>query len=164
MFLKNISKLLVALLLVFSMTTTLNAQDTASAGPEEVSKPIYFARAGCPHCAKVDAFLKAHNIANQVEKVETLNNAENIERMDKWFNHFNIPQNQRGVPFLVVNDETYYSGSDQIIGYVAGENDIAVEESEYQSSTSDTIFLAIGGLLILSVFGYGLYSALSKKK
>lgn len=164
MFLKNITKILVALALVFTMTTALNAQDTSSAGPEEVSKPIYFARAGCPHCAKVNAFLEKHNIASQVDKVETLNNAANIERMDKWFNHYQIPQNQRGVPFLVIDDSTYYSGSDNIINYLAQENDIEVEEGEYESSASDTVFLAIGGLLILGVLGYGVYSAFANKK
>jgi glutaredoxin len=126
-------------------------------------KPVYFVRAGCPHCAKVDAFMEEYDLTDQVERVETYNDNENIALMEEWFDHFDLPEAQRGVPFLVVDDETYYAGDSPIIQYMADQNDIEVKAEEYQSSMSDTAVLLLGGIFLAGVLGYGVYSMLRKK-
>jgi glutaredoxin len=130
---------------------------------EVLEKPILFVREGCPHCAKVDAFMEEHDLTDQVERVETYNNEENIAQMEEWFDHFAIAESQRGVPFMVVDDETYYAGDTPIIQYMADQNDIEVKPEEYQSSTSDTAILLLGGLFLAGVLGYGIYSMFRKK-
>lgn len=128
-------------------------------------KPILFVRKGCPHCAKVEAFLDKYNLRENVEFKETFNNEANTKEMGDWFTKLNVTDpNQRGVPFLVVDDKTYYVGDIPIIEYLAEKNNIEVDVSEYQSSMADTIFLVVGGLVLFGVVGYGLYSSFAKKK
>jgi glutaredoxin len=152
-------KILVALVLafVFLFPLTVSAQEVGD-------KPLLYVRKGCSHCAKVDAFLIKYNLEDKVQKIETLNNEENTKQLNSWFTKLNVTDtNQQGVPFLVIDDKTYLVGDVPIIEYLAKQDNITIEVDEYQSSTADTIFLAVGGLLLFGVLGYGVYSSFKKK-
>lgn len=156
-----LKKLILALVVVFLSVPMVFAQ--GDNGPSVGDKPILFVRQGCPHCAKVDAFMTEYNLSSQVERKETLNNQTNLDLMDDWFDHFDVAQAQRGVPFLVVDNETYYAGDTPIIQYMADQNDIEVKAEEYESSMSDTLVLGLGGIFLAAVLGYGVYSMFKKK-
>lgn len=152
-------KILIALVLafVFVFPLTVSAQEVGD-------KPLLYVRKGCPHCAKVEAFLIKYNLEDKVEKIETLNNEEKTKELNSWFTKLNVTDpNQQGVPFFVIDEKTYLVGDVPIIEYLAKENNITIEVEEYQSSTADTIFLAVGGLLLFGVLGYGVYSSFKKK-
>lgn len=151
-------KILFTLLIIFLFPFVANAQSTVG------DKPILYVREGCPHCEKVDAFLEKNNLKNFVIRNETFNNEEKQKELEAWFVKLNVTDvNQKGVPFLVIDDKTYFVGDVDIIKYIAGKNNIVVQEPQYQASTADTIFLAVGGIVLFGVIGYGVYSSFKKK-
>lgn len=75
-------------------------------------KTIYFYGEGCPHCQKVEDFLKENEIESkfQIIKKEVYNQKINAELLFLVAQRkCNLPANQIGVPFL-------WSGSNCIIG------------------------------------------------
>lgn len=137
---------------------------TVAFAQEIKDKPLLYVRKGCPHCAKVEAFLNKYNLNDKVEKIETFNNEEKAKELDSWFKKLNVTDsNQMGVPFLVVDEKTYFVGDVPIIDYLAKQNNITVEPEVYQSSTADMIFLGLGGLVLFGVLGYGIYTSIKKK-
>lgn len=153
-FMKN---LIISLILLLTIPFTVFAQEVGD-------KPILYVREGCVHCAKVDAFLEKNNLKDTVVIKETFNNEANQKELGEWFTKLNVTDpNQQGVPFLVVDEKTYFVGDAPIIEYIANKNNIVVEVEEYQSSTADSIFLVVGGLLLFGVLGYGIASSLKKK-
>src|SRR5688572_8328084 len=152
-------KFLIALVLAFALIFPLsvNAQPIGD-------KPILSVREGCPHCAKVKAFLDKNNLTSTLEIKETFNNEANSKEMESWFTKLHVTDpNQNGVPFLILDDKTYLVGDVPIIEYLAEKHNITIDITEYESSPADTIFLAVGGLLLFGVLGYGVYSSLKKK-
>ncbi len=150
------SILLAVFVLLFSSITVF-------AQPFEVGeKPIMYGRADCPHCTNVKNFMASNEIEDQYEYKEIINNEENQAEFTAWLDHFEIPADQRGVPFMVVDEQTYLFGDTPVIEYFAEKNNIEVSD-EYKASGSDTIFLVIGGLVMASVFGYAILSSFKKK-
>lgn len=152
-------KLLVVLVLAFVLMfpVVVSAQEVGD-------KPLLYVRKGCPHCAKVEVFLTKYNLEDKVIKIETLNNEEKTKELNAWFTKLNVTDpNQQGVPFFVIDDKTYLVGDVPIIEYLAKQNNITIDVEEYQSSTADTIFLAVGGLFLFGILGYGVYSSFKKK-
>ena len=121
-----------------------------------------YVRQGCTHCAKVKEFLNTNNLKDKVTELETYNNTENQKMLDEEFKKYDVPNEQRGVPFMVVSDTEYLVGDQPIIQYFADKYNIKVEDQSYQSSPSDTIFLVLGGTVLYAVLGYGLYSVFKK--
>jgi glutaredoxin len=75
-------------------------------------KTIYFYGEGCPHCAKVEEFLKENKVESKFQfvKKEVYNEKINAELLFLVAQRkCNLSMNQIGVPFL-------WSGSDCIIG------------------------------------------------
>lgn len=146
-------KILIALALVFALPLTVLAA-------EEPLK--IYVREGCSHCANVKEFIATNELDEQVQIIETFNNVENEAEMQEWFDKLGVPENQRGVPFMIYNDDSeFFLGDTPIIEYLAGENDIEVTETlaqEYEAGTSDYILLGIGGLFVLGILGYGIYT------
>lgn len=153
-----------AIFLCFSFVSFAQESDAL---PVELNdnKPLLYVRQGCSHCAKVDAFLEKYNLEDQVLRLETYNEPENQKALEEWFKTLNVTDpNQQGVPFLVIKSNTYLVGDVPIIEYLAKENNITIEKSEYSTSTADMIFLGVGGLFLFGVLGYGVYTIFSKKK
>lgn len=152
---KNILTAIIATLVISFFTTSVQA--------EEETIPKIYVRQGCQYCAKVDAFLRANDLEDKVERVETLNNAENQKELEELFNKYNAPEADRGVPFMVLSETEYLVGDRPIIKHLSEKYDIEVVEEEYSTSTSDIVFMILGGTFMLSILGYGLYSAFKKK-
>src|SRR5688572_4957695 len=93
-------KILIALVLSLALLlpAAVNAQTIGD-------KPILYVREGCPHCAKVKAFLSKYNLTDSLEIKETFNNPANTAEMESWFKKLNVTDpNEKGVPFLVIDD------------------------------------------------------------
>lgn len=152
---KNI---LLVILTIFSfflvLSNTVYAQD----------KYTIFVTAGCPHCAKVEAFIKKYGLEDKVDFKQTYNNEVNQKGLVEAGKKYNIPDNQLGVPFMVVDDTTYYMGDQPIIDFFANKYNLDISDmTEYNTSISDIIFLAIGGLVLFGILVYGVYSIFNKK-
>ena len=75
---------------------------------------VEFYGQGCPHCADVDAFVQANNIAQKVKwtKLEVWYNKANQETLSQVAQKCGITGNSVGVPFLYDGNEK--SGSSLI--------------------------------------------------
>jgi glutaredoxin len=125
--------------------------------------PIIYVREGCPHCAKVKEFVSANDIETEVQYIETYNNEENQALMDSEFERLNVPQASRGVPFMVYDQDQYEIGDVPIIEYLANKHEIEIVEPEYSTAAADYLFLGLGGLFILGILGYGVYTVFMTK-
>lgn len=145
-------KILLTILIFLSFSLISFAQE---------EKEKIYVRKGCAHCLKVEAFVEKYELKDRVEVIETYNDEEKTNELNSHFSRLNI--SNAGVPFMLIGENEYYMGDTPIIKYLAQKYEITIEESEYQTSTSDVVFLSLGGLFLFSVLGYGLYSMLKKK-
>jgi glutaredoxin len=131
---------------------------------EGIDKPVIYVREGCSHCAAVESFLEKNDLLSTVEIVETYNNEENQTELDSMFDEFDIPLNERGVPFMVYNNSSELLGGDTpIISYLADLNGVEVVEvdTSLPTDTSNNGILIFGGFITLAVVGYGIYNIFS---
>lgn len=135
---------------------------TTSTFAAEEAKLDLYVRQGCSHCAKVQLFLNTNDLNDKVNRIETFNNADNQKKLEDIFKKYNVPAENQGVPFMVLSETEYLVGEPPIVNYFAEKYNIEIKEEEYKSSTSDTIFMVLGGSVMLAVLGYGLYSVFKK--
>jgi cytochrome c biogenesis protein CcdA/glutaredoxin len=71
----------------------------------------FFYGQGCPHCAKVEPYLSEIEQKYDLEiyRFEVYNNRSNLVLLQKYFDAYNVPQNQRGVPVVFISDN-YFVG------------------------------------------------------
>ena len=95
-----IPTILFVICLVFSFLVLLKNQPI-NQQPEQ-SQIILFYGIGCPHCAKVEEFIKE----NQIEKIisfvkkEIYFNRQNAKELEEKAKICKIPENEVGVPFF----------------------------------------------------------------
>ena len=153
-------KLVFGILLALGMLITYGTTAFAADTPYKL-----YVRQGCPHCAAVEAFLQQNNLESHVQYIETFNNTTNQNAMEADFKAHGVTDpSQMGVPFLIVDANTYYDGDTPIIQFFATKYNIDISKrTQYQSSSSDIIFLGLGGLAVIAIVGYGIYSSMKKK-
>ena len=104
-----IKKFFIPLLLVFLFTPIASADETISVN--------FFYGITCPHCKKVDPFieeLRPKYPEVTFNKYEVYRNKVNSSRLNTYFDNYDVPSNQRGVPALFVGDQ-YFIGDTPII-------------------------------------------------
>jgi cytochrome c biogenesis protein CcdA len=77
----------------------------------------YYYGIGCPYCVNVEPFLETFEQEHPdvtITKKEVYQNQDNAKELLEIFQQFNVPQNQQGVPFIVVGNQ-YLSGDQPII-------------------------------------------------
>jgi glutaredoxin len=167
-------------LLLFFAFTSVHAQETTTkvdsstvvnsgisiSDPVTVESPsekiIIYATTTCPHCKRVKAFVAA----NEVPDVEFRNVDVNKTYLDEYnalYAKYNVEEKNRGVPVLE-NNGGLISGDQPIIDFLTTKYNITPKEEDktLQTSGSDMAFIAIGGLVLLAVIGYGVYSTIKK--
>jgi hypothetical protein len=79
---------------------------------------ILFYGTGCPHCANVDNYITANNIAQKVNfiKLETFSNTVNADFMKSDARACGLDSNAIGVPFLWDGSKCYVGDTD-VIGF-----------------------------------------------
>jgi glutaredoxin len=157
---------------VFADTTTSsvdtgNLQNTVSTQPTvTVETPsqrvIIYASTTCPHCKKVKDFVATNNVPD-VEFRETDTNPTYLEEYKALYDKYKVDEASRGVPVLEDNGGLI-SGDQPIIDFLTKKFNITPKQVDttIATSSSDVAFIIIGGLVILGVIGYGVYSTINK--
>lgn len=75
----------------------------------------------CPHCKNVEEFIKDNDVEDRldvkIEKKEIYLNRKNASAFQAVCSNYDIPSNQRGVPFLVWGEQ-YFMGDAPIISFL----------------------------------------------
>lgn len=80
---------------------------------------VEFYGQGCPHCADVDAFVKANNIDQKIKltKLEVWYNKSNAELLAQVAQKCGITSNSAGVPFLYDGSGKCFIGETDVINF-----------------------------------------------
>lgn len=81
---------------------------------------VLFYGIGCPHCAKVEKFIKENNLKEKIsfEEKEVFFNRKNAKLLEKIAQKCNLNQNEIGVPFLWEGENSRcIVGDEPIINY-----------------------------------------------
>lgn len=183
--LKKITKIALSMMLFGLFTFPVLAQESDSARDEstesvessessEEDNPVYtiYVHAQCPHCQNVERFVAETGLEDNVRYKELLNNESNLAELEEIWEENNIPEGEQGWPFMIVSEDPFdYSvGDTPIIAFLGDQ--FGVEGSSSGSSggstsaddsSGDTGLLAIGGLVVLGVLGYGIYSLMGEE-
>jgi glutaredoxin len=103
---------LVFLLLLGSLRTAQAQSETP-----DLNTIIYFWGDGCPHCAEAKPFLQSMQDTYDIEvkDYEVWYNQANQALYVKMADQYNVPQEGRGVPLIIVGDR-YWMGYNEAIG------------------------------------------------
>lgn len=80
---------------------------------------------GCPHCAKVQQYIKDNGITKQLGLIqkEVFFNKTNLKEFNGYLQKHALTYDNIGVPFLIINsgeDCKYINGDTNIIEYFSG--------------------------------------------
>lgn len=86
---------------------------------------ILFYGNGCPHCAKVEEYIKDNNLIKQLDlvKKEVFFNKTNLKEFNGYLEKHTLTYDRIGVPFLIItsgDDCSYINGDTNIIEYFSG--------------------------------------------
>lgn len=103
------------IVIVFLAAVFFFARSAAAPLPE--GKVLYWGE-GCPHCAKVDAFIQENNVEQKVqfERKEVYNNKKNALEMKKVAKQCGLPTESIGIPFFWTGSQCL-TGDQDIIAY-----------------------------------------------
>lgn len=161
---------------VFAQDTTSNAVTTDNAQVDStntntaeqtvVEHPTYviYLHEDCPHCKKVEAYVAANNLQDNIIYKQLKNNDANMAELEALWEE--LGTDQTGWPFLVEqgNKSNYVGGDTPIISLLATEFglEVPVESSQetttQSTSESDKVFFLIGGIFVVGFIGYAIYS------
>ena len=120
-----------------------------SAGPREGQATLFYGD-GCPHCAKVEDYLKKHNLENSVQEKEIYHNPQNAQEFNQICEEKRIDLMDRGVPFLYTDNGECLVGDSQIISYFENKTGNAADNGRaVKKQAGDlTILMLIGAALV----------------
>ncbi|MEI7919690.1 MAG: hypothetical protein WCH65_05935 [bacterium] len=86
---------------------------------------ILFYGNGCPHCAKVEEYIKDTQLTKKfdLQKKEVFFNKKNLNEFNGYLEKHSLTYDKIGVPFLVITsgaDCDYINGDTNIIEYFSG--------------------------------------------
>ena len=97
---KGVLQILIATLLVLSLYSSFTLA-------QESSCIYFFYGHGCPHCGKVVPYIEKiqeEDSSVEVKIFEVYNERENSVLLQDYFEAYDVPQNQRGVPVVFIGD------------------------------------------------------------
>src|SRR4030042_5870843 len=82
----------------------------------QVNKDLiyYFWGQGCPHCAQVNALFEEKGYYNKypIEKKEVYNDKANANLLNEYFERYQVPMENRGVPAIFIGERYLIGGAD----------------------------------------------------
>ena len=158
---KYVLFLLLIILLNISFTTA-----------QESSCVYFFYGEGCQHCARVEPIINNLEIQSQfpvsVQRFEIYNDRSNLVLLNKYFDAYNISENERGIPVVFLKDK-YYIGDEPIISNLY--NDLSKQASPECPSLESVNAIGeagntspmekLGALSILTVIGAALVDSIN---
>ena len=147
---KGVLQILIATLLVLSLCSSF-------ALAQENSCLYFFYGHGCPHCGKVVPYIE--NIQEEdslveVKIFEVYNERENSMILQDYFEAYDVPQNQRGVPVVFIGD-SFLVGDTPILKNLEGK----IEEfrgygcPKLENETSSSAKEKLESLSLITVIG-----------
>ena len=113
-----IPTILFAIILIFAFAVlSKNKTNNQPANQRvEQSQIILFYGIGCPHCAKVEEFIKENQIEKTIPfvKKEIYFNRQNAKELEEKAKICEIPENEVGVPFLWDGEKCFLGDVDII--------------------------------------------------
>ena len=105
----NIKHYIASALLVLLAVVSFAIPQTALAAAQEKVNIIYFWGDGCPNCERIapwlDDYAKTNSDKVVLNKYEVWHNKENVKMFARTMKFYNIPDNEAGVPAIVVNNK-----------------------------------------------------------
>lgn len=103
---------------------------------------ILFYGNGCPHCAKVEQYIKSNKLEDKfdIKLKEIYFNKNNLLQLQEYLDKLQLESSQIWVPFLVINNPnecTYINWSTPIIDFFQQKIDI-IENMSWDSSACNT--------------------------
>ncbi len=86
------------------------------------TKNILFYGEGCPHCKKVEDFIKKNQLNEKITSKEVYHNPQNANEFNQICEKENISLMNRGVPFLYTENDECIIGDKEIISYLKNLN------------------------------------------
>lgn len=113
-----IPTILFAIILIFAFAVlSKNKTNNQPANQQvEQSQIIFFYGSGCPHCAKVEEFIKGNKVKEKIFFVEKeiYFNKENQKELLEKAKICKIPENEVGVPFFWDGEKCFFGDVDII--------------------------------------------------
>ncbi len=83
---------------------------------DEKTCVYFFYGNGCPHCARVEPLINqlTQRADVEVKQFEIYYDRDNVNLLQQYFNDYNVPENQRGIPVVFIGN-TYLSGDTPIL-------------------------------------------------
>jgi len=187
-FFKYIAILVSFLLLSLnSVSTAFSSEDVIQESSDNVEienndevieyKYLVFVHENCGHCKAVEAFIEEYGIEGHIELKQLKDNDENMALLEQYWTDFEI-EGGYGWPMLVrLGDDSIYAlGDTPIMDLLATDLSLDYEvstvleneeqaldidakvEEKKRDTVGDKIFLYIGGIFMLSIIGYGIYT------
>lgn len=146
--------------------------------PEQVFE--IFVHDDCPHCKVVESFVDEYQLSGQVEFIQLKNNDANMTKLQDLWDELGVDSNNQGWPFMHYTDEdgqkNYSVGDTPIINVLRQYNSLplidvptseetATGDNNNGSSTTigDGLFLVLGGVVLMAIVGYGVYTAMTRE-
>ncbi|MCB9790497.1 hypothetical protein H6764_00550 [Candidatus Nomurabacteria bacterium] len=162
---------------IIVVPSSVSAQETTAVDTNSVPTYVLYVHEDCPHCKKVEAFIADNNLEDQVDSRELKNNDKHMKELEALWDEFNLPDNERGWPFMLIDDNgdrSYVSGDSPIIAELGNTFGISVPNdsagnsstttSSSNTSTADTLLLVLGGVVVFAIVGYAVYSSINDSK
>lgn len=94
----RVKLLALLLLLIPTLIPTLSYAETCV---------LFFWGQGCPACASVQPYINEITLKYNITLInyEIYNNRSNLLLLNKFFDRYNIPQNRRGIPTVLISDK-----------------------------------------------------------
>ena len=141
----NASIIIAALAITIAASLSLAPVSAKASGG---NKGILYYGSGCPHCAKVESFLKENNLDKGIIKKEIYHNPENADEFNRLCDKEGISLLKRGVPFLFIENKCFI-GDQQIINYFKSKiNNLSQKQKNKTNSQKLTLPLLIGAALV----------------
>lgn len=162
----KIQKLLFVAVLCGSFLLSLASQAFAE------GKYVIYVQDGCVHCANVEEFVNKFKLNDIIEYRNIRRSSQADAEMAALFAKYN-KTDQAGTPAMEV-DGQLYAGDTPIYDFFrakfniteefvpTGNNNQGTPTDKVELSSTDTAFLILGGVIILALTGYGIYSAVRK--
>ena len=109
----------IAFLVISSINLNKDKKEQQQNHPAtKTNQPILYYGKGCPHCSKVEEFIKENKVKEKIsfEEKEVWYNQNNVKELDDKAKSCNIDQKEIGVPFLWDNGKCL-TGDQDIINY-----------------------------------------------
>ncbi|MBN2100775.1 hypothetical protein JW710_02685 [Candidatus Dojkabacteria bacterium] len=138
------------------------------AKPEDL---VIYVSEGCPHCAKVEEFIEENNLEDNFEIKNVTVDGGVAEEYTNFVQDNDLPLEEQGTPTLVYKDGDdlrWVVGDTPIISFIEENYDVdnSTEDTseDEKISTEDIVILVVGGIIVSSVLGYGIFKSVNDRR